>query len=355
MNHALLAELRSAPAKAIAACKKWLPAFKTFSRTVPGNVLVLVLALIGLAIAGMHVVSIMNGNPATPPSNTLQQQSQPSAPSSTQVTQNNPLFATNATWAQDFTSRTAGSVDPAFWNVLVGPAENSNNEQQYYTNNAANVRIENGALRLIATKEAEPSGYQYGSARLETQGKQSFLYGRLDIVAQLPRGAGTWPAVWLLPANNVYENKSPASDPLRYRNGGEIDVLEAVGFQPNKIYGIAHNAQDFTSRSDGTGSYSTTNVPTSTTSFNKYTLLWTPTSMVFEVNDAPYFTYTRKTGADYTSWPFDQPFYLIVNLAMGGSWGGMDTAHFPGNGIDNGALPASLDIRSIYYYPYIGE
>jgi len=239
--------------------------------------------------------------------------------------------------------------------VLVGPAENSNNEQQYYTDSSTNIRIENGALRLIATKQAEPSGYQYGSARIETQGKQSFLYGRMDIVAKLPRGAGTWPAVWLLPANDLYEQRSPASDPLRYRNGGEIDILEAVGFQPNKIYGIAHTALDFTSRSDGTGSYNAIDVPTSTSAFNTYTLLWTPTSLTFEVNGTPYFTYARKANADYTSWPFDQPFYLIANLAMGGSWGGMDTAHFPGNGIDNSALPASLDIRSIYYYPYIGS
>ena len=354
MSCELATALRSTPAKVIATGKLWQHTFKTYFKTVPGNVFILVLAIGGLAIAGLHLASLRPNNRAVSPPVVVQQNAENTPAPNPGLTQNNPLFATNASWVQDFTGKASGSVDPASWNVLVGPAENSNREQQYYTNDYANIRVEDGALRLIATKQAEPSGYQYGSARIETQGKQSFLYGRMDIVAKLPRGVGTWPAIWLLPANDVYQQKSPASNTLRYRNGGELDIMEAVGFQPNKIYGVAHNALDFTSRNDGTGSFSTVNVPTSTTGFNKYTLLWTPTSLTFAVNDAPYFTFTRKAGADYTSWPFDQPFYLIVNLAMGGSWGGMDTAHFPGNGIDNSALPASLDIRSIYYYPYIG-
>lgn len=353
MNRELITELRNTPAKIIAAGKKWLAVCRTYLRTMHGNSLVLVVALGVLAIAGLHVASTTSSsNPVAAPTTATQSPAQTAVAAG--QTQSNPLFATHASWYQDFAGKTTGPLDPASWNVLIGPAENSNREQQYYTDSAANIRIENGALRLIATKQAEPAGYQYGSARIETQDKQSFLYGRMDIVAKLPHGAGTWPAVWLLPANDIYEQKSPASDPLRYRNGGEIDILEAVGFQQNKIYGIAHTAQDFTSRSDGTGSYSTVDVPTSTTDFNTYTLLWTPTTMTFEVNGTPYFTYARKANADYTSWPFDQPFYLIVNLAMGGSWGGMDTAHFPDNGIDASALPASLDIRSIYYYPYIG-
>lgn len=269
--------------------------------------------------------------------------------------QTNPLFATSPSWSQDFKDQTSGLPDSQYWNVLVGPAQNSNKEQQYYTSNTANLRVENGALRLIATHEPQPDGYAYGSARLETQGKQTFLYGRMDITAKLPKGAGTWPAIWFLPANNNYANKSPISNPLRYRNGGEIDVMEAVGFQPNLIYGVAHTVSDLQLRSDGTGSFGTINVPKSSSDFATYTLLWTPTRITFAVNGKEFSTYARKDGADYTTWPFDQPFYLIVNLAMGGTWGGMDTAHFPKNGIDDAALPASLDIRSIYYYPYVGD
>ncbi|USN96986.1 MAG: glycoside hydrolase family 16 protein [Candidatus Nomurabacteria bacterium] len=269
--------------------------------------------------------------------------------------QYNPLFATKPSWFQNFANKTSGFPDPKYWNVLVGPAENSNNEQQYYTDSFANLRIENGTLRLIASHDSQPSGYQYGSARLETQGKQSFLYGRIDITAKLPSGVGTWPAIWLLPANDKYAKRSPINNTARYKNGGEIDIVEAVGFKPDIIYGVVHTASDANRHPDGTGSFGTIKVPDDSASFNLYSLLWTPTSVTFAVNNTPYYTYTRTKKADYTTWPFDQPFYLIVNLAMGGTWGGMDTAHYPGNGIDNSALPASLDIGSIYYYPYVGS
>ncbi len=268
--------------------------------------------------------------------------------------QANPLFASSPNWSQNFVDQTSGQLNSQYWNTLVGPAQNSNNEQQYYNAGPSNIRIENGVLRLIGTHQAEPSGYQYGSARIETQGKKDFLYGRIDVVAKLPSGVGTWPAIWLLPDNDTYAQKSPATDMIRYKNGGEIDILEAVGFQPNIIYGIAHTASDTYDHTDGTGSFSTVTVPNSSTDFNKYTLLWTPTSLTFEVNDVPYFTYTRQSDATYMTWPFDQPFYLIANLALGGSWGGLDTVDYPGNGINNSALPSSLDIRSVFYYPYVG-
>jgi beta-glucanase (GH16 family) len=269
-------------------------------------------------------------------------------------TQENPLFATKPTWAQNFADPSMTSLDSSYWNVLVGPAENSNKEQQYYNDSSSNLRIENNALRLIATHDAQPKGYQYGSARLETQGKKAFLYGRIDVTAKLPSGAGTWPAVWMLPDNNTYANKSPASNRLRYKNGGEIDIFESVGFEPDIIYGVAHTASDASLHPDGTGSYKSVSVAGSAANFNTYTLLWTPTTVTFAINGTAYYTYTRQNGADYTTWPFDQPFYLIANLAVGGTWGGMDTAHYPG-GIDANALPSSLDIRSIYYYPYIGS
>ena len=274
---------------------------------------------------------------------------------SNQPTQSNPVFASSPSWSQDFTNKSVTSLDPKYWNALVGPAENSNKEQQYYSADSQHLRVENGALRLIGTHQAEPGGYQYGSARIETQGKREFKYGRIDVTAKLPAGSGTWPAVWLLPANDTYEQQSPATDPERYRNGGELDILESVGFQPNVVYGVAHTASDLTEHADGTGSYAKATVPTSSSDFNTYTILWTPTTMTFEVNGTPYYTYSRPTNANYKVWPFDQPFYLIANLALGGNWGGEDTAHFPGNGIDNSALPSSLDIRSIYYYPYVGS
>ncbi len=264
--------------------------------------------------------------------------------------QSDARFTSQPTWFQDFSGSTK-TLSSEYWNVLIGPAENSNKEQQYYTDDAANLRIEDGALRIIATKKDYPGGYKYGSARLETQGKKSFKYGRIDITAKLPAGSGTWPAVWMLPDNDTYAKKSPESDTMRYKNGGEIDIVEAVGFQPDTVYGVAHTVSDLVKRGDGTGSHKSVNVKS--TEYNTYTLLWTPTSLAYAVNGSVFFTYTRQDNADYTTWPFDQPFYLIANLAIGGTWGGMDTKRFPGNGVDDSALPASLDIRSIHYYPYV--
>lgn len=269
--------------------------------------------------------------------------------------QDNPLFAKNPSWSEDFTTQTSEALNPKYWNILEGPALNSNREQQYYSSSETNLKTENGILKLIATHQPQPMGYQYASARLETEGKKEFLYGRLDVTAKLPRGTGTWPAIWLLPANNVYADKSPENNVLRYKNGGEIDIMEAVGHKPNLIYGVAHTASDIQKRPDGTGSNASIVVPNSADTFNKYSLLWTPDKLTFAVNDKPFFSHSRPKNADYTTWPYDQPFFLIINLAMGGVWGGMDRAKFPENGIDNSALPASFEIDSIDYYPYIGQ
>lgn len=328
----------------IKSLKRWLDTSKKKVISIDRNTVLMFAAVLGLLVASAQIIPSLF-QPYAP---FVSKQSPVVAPPVDNFPQSNSLFATNPTWSQNFAKQSSAVPDPLYWNVLVGPAQNSNKEQQYYTDNLANLRVEDGALKFIATKGNQPEGYNYASSRIETQGKQTFLYGRIDISAKLPKGVGTWPAVWMLPANNIYAEKSPEGTALRYKNGGEMDIIEAVGFEPDVVYGVAHSASDLTLRSDGTGPHGTVKVPNSSTSFNTYSVLWTPTSVTFAVNDMPYFNYVRKDGADYTTWPFDQPFYLIANLAIGGSWGGM-------KGIDNSALPTSLDIESIYYYPYIGS
>jgi beta-glucanase (GH16 family) len=268
--------------------------------------------------------------------------------------QNSSLFSEYPSWAQNFVDYKSQSLISRYWNINQGPADNSNYEAQYYTNNPMNLHVKDGSLTLAATQQAEPLGYKYASARIDTQNKQSFLYGRIDITAKIPTGAGLWPAVWLLPANNKYENLSPATDSTRYLNGGEMDLIEEVGYLPNTEYGIVHTLSDAVNPND-VGEYNTVIVPDGNESYNLYSLLWTPTTITYELNNIPFFTYNKTVGEGYQTWPFDQPFYLIINLALGGSWGGGDTAEFPVNGIDNSILPASMNIQSIYYYPYIGH
>ena len=162
----------------------------------------------------------------------------------------------------------------------------------------------------------------------------------------MPNGVGTWPAVWMLPATTKYNNNPSTSS-----YGGEMDLVEEVGFNPNIEYGIVHTESDILN--SGVGKYNTIYIPNNDKFYNLYTLLWTPSSITFEINNAPFFTYSKTSGANYTTWPFSQSYYLILNLALGGTWGGQDILSFP-SGIDNSALPASMQIQSIYYYPYIG-
>lgn len=268
--------------------------------------------------------------------------------------QSNSLFSTYPTWAQNFAAARPGQPDAHYWNSFKGPAQNDNHEAQYYTDDPANLQIKDGALALTATHQPMPDGYGYASARIDTENKVSFLYGRIDVMAKLPKGVGTWPAVWFLPANTKYRDLGPATDFSRHVNGGEMDLIEAVGFNPNIEYGVVHTRSDL-QNPDHIGDFNQVAVPGNDSNYNRYTMLWTPNSITYEVNGQPFFVYTKSNGADYTTWPFDQPFYLIVNLALGGNWGGADIANFPGNGIDNAALPASLQIQSIYYYSYIGQ
>lgn len=267
--------------------------------------------------------------------------------------QNSPLFSIYPAWSQNFANDPSGKLDSKYWNIFKGVPQSDNREAQYYTDNPDNIRIRNGALSLVATHQAGPGGYKYLSARVDTEHKVSFLYGRIDVTAKIPNSVGTWPAVWFLPSNNKYADLGSPGDSFRYLNGGEMDLIEEVGFNPNIEYGIVHTKSDIRNHPDGVGTFNQVEVPNNDIQYNKYSMLWTPNSITFEVNDSPFFTYDRPPGADYNTWAFDQPFYLIMNLAMGGKWGGEDTAHFPGNGIDDSALPASLDIKSIYYYPYI--
>ncbi len=267
-------------------------------------------------------------------------------------TQPNSLFAKYPSWSQNFADKDA-RLDPTHWNVYQGTPP-GNNENQFYTSNPSNLRIENGVLNLIARKQKINNDYSYTSARLDTAGKENFLYGKIDITAKVPNSVGTWPALWLLPVGSKYATEANANPKLNYLYGGEIDLLESVGSEPNVVYGVVHTLHSAQNNPGGVGDYNKITVPNNDTQFYKYGLEWTPTSIIISLNDKPYYTYKKKPGADYKTWPFDQEFSLIINLALGGAWGGMEKAKFPPYGIDDSKLPATMKIKSIDYYPYIG-
>lgn len=213
-----------------------------------------------------------------------------------------------------------------------------NNEKQYYSaSRAENARVQNGALILEARQEdlsqsrlSDFGGQKYSSARLRTMGKAAWTYGFYEIRAKLPCGRGTWPAIWMLP-----------EDPEAvWPSGGEIDIMEHVGYEPGVIHHSVHTkAFNFGRGTQRTASYKDDSV---CEEFHRYQLLWTPKMLLFGFDDQPKFLFEKKQSGQ-ARWPFDKPMHLLLNIAIGGDWGGR-------KGIDDTALPARMEIDHVRVY-----
>jgi beta-glucanase (GH16 family) len=212
------------------------------------------------------------------------------------------VVALHLVWADDFD--TPGSPDPTKWGFDLGGGGWGNNELEYYTSRAANVIISNGTLKIIAQKESY-NGSAYTSARMLSNNLYSFEYGRMDVRAKLPAGTGTWPAIWML-GNDLATAGWPAC--------GEIDVMEQSGSLKSTIYGTLHYPTETGQYGDG----STTTTNTASSAFHVYSTLWTPTTIQLSMDSVVYYTLPNKLAL-----PFNQPFFIILNVAMGGNFGGM--------------------------------
>ncbi|WOE75527.1 glycoside hydrolase family 16 protein [Alterisphingorhabdus coralli] len=241
-------------------------------------------------------------------------------------------------WSDEFS--TPGLPDPAKWKYDTFRNKQGwfNNEKQYYSaNRAENARIESGNLIIEARKEAlDPAlfpdwgGQEFSSARLITQGLGDWTYGFFEIRAKLPCGVGTWPAIWMLP-----------SDPdIEWPEGGEIDIMEHVGFEPGVIHHSVHTTAFNFSR--GTQMTSKHELESACDAMHKYQLLWTSDFMMFGVDDKPKFLF-KKESSKRSRWPFDRPQHLLLNIAIGGSWGGQ-------KGIADDAVPARMEIDYVRVY-----
>jgi beta-glucanase (GH16 family) len=216
-------------------------------------------------------------------------------------------------WSDEF--ETAGLPDSTKWSYDVGDGCPNlcgwgNNELQHYTaQRSENARVEGGYLIIEARKERFGSR-DYTSARLISKTKGDWLYGRIEVRADLPTGLGTWPAIWLLPTDWAYGGW-PAS--------GEIDVMEHVGYAADSVFGSVHTAAY--NHLKGTQKTKGIVVPNAEQSFHVYAVEWTPDRIDFLVDDASYHSFTNeRSGSE--AWPFDKRFHLILNLAVGGNWGG---------------------------------
>jgi len=265
-------------------------------------------------------------------------------------------FAARPSWTQNFNKRSDGSLNQSYWRYDQGTGGPTNprwgnNEAEFYTDLPGNVQVKDGFLDITA-RQQKYGGSEYTSARIKTENQVDVEYGEIEVVAKLPAGVGTWPAIWMLPQKNIYYYRSGKSDPLRYLNPGEIDIMEEIGAQPNIVTSSAQSRRY--NQIDNNERIGTDTIPTASTAFHDYGLEWTPNQLVFTVDGKPYHIVNKEPGDTYKAWPYDQPYYLILNDALGGVWGGMDKASYPPNGINNAALPATFQIRSISYSKYVG-
>lgn len=206
-----------------------------------------------------------------------------------------------------------------------------NNESQYYTEaDSSNAWVKDGVLTITAKKHSI-EGKKYTSARLITKGKGDWLYGRFEIRAKLPTGNGTWPAIWMLSTDNEYGGW-PAS--------GEIDIMENVGFDPDTIVGSAHTRKY--NHTIGTQKNARIACTTSYKEFHTYSLEWEPKEYRLYIDDIHYFTF-KNENKGFEVWPFDKRFHLLLNLAIGGNWGGA-------KGIDDTLFPHRFEIDYVRVY-----
>ena len=227
-------------------------------------------------------------------------------------------------WSDEFD--TPGMPDPANWGYEVGYVRN--NEEQYYTDaRSENVRIENGAL-VIEARQDNWNGNPITSGSINTLGKRGFLYGRIEARALLPTGNGTWPAIWTLGTNIVT---------VGWPTCGEIDIMEYVGFEPLRIFGTVHMDEPAVG-----GTFDTTSP---WTDWHVYAIEWFTDRIDVYVDTTKYFTYTNDGGGN-ASWPFDKDQYLLLNLAIGGSWGGQ-------HGVDASIFPARYYVDYVRYYRHL--
>lgn len=234
-------------------------------------------------------------------------------------------------WSDEF--ETSGLPDSTRWDYDTEGNANGwgNFEAQHYTvAKKENAHVENGLLKITAIRE-NIEGKEYSSARLIS--KADWQYGRVEVRAKLPAGRGTWVAIWMMPGGWSFNDGNwPAI--------GEIDIMEHVGHDLNVVHASAHS-KDYQWQI-GTQKTGVVTVPGATENFHNYILEWSKEVMKIYVDDSCHFTYTNE-GLGETKWPYDKPFYLILNVAVGGAWGSA-------KGIDTTAFPQTMEVDYVRIY-----
>jgi len=236
-------------------------------------------------------------------------------------------------WADEFDRD--GTPDASIWSFEKGYIRNR--EAQFYTDRAENCRVEDGCLVIEARKESIPilgkddEQTTYTSASIEARGKHAFTYGRVEVRAKLPERRGTWPAIWTL---------GEGIGRLGWPECGEIDIMENVGFEPDKLHGSIHTkAYNHVIHTEKT---KVITVAKMAEEFHVYAMEWTQQKIDLFVDGRKYFTFENEHKTD-AQWPFVRAQYLKLNLAIGGMWGGQ-------KGIDDSIFPQKYFVDYVCVY-----
>lgn len=240
-------------------------------------------------------------------------------------------------WQDDFSGT---QIDSIRWTAMTGDGCPNlcgfgNNELQYYTDDKKNLRVEDGKLIIEARKDTLGNS-EYSSAKIVTKDKGDWKYGRVVVRAKVPFGRGTWPAIWMLPTMEG-DRKWPLD--------GEIDIMEHVGYNQGMIYGTIHSKKY--NHLIGTQKVDSISIPDAHEVFHDYSLDWDAEQITWSIDGTPYYTIGRGEEG-YEGWPFDQPYHLILNLAVGGNWGGR-------HGVDDSIWPQRLEIDYVKIYQQSDE
>jgi len=233
-------------------------------------------------------------------------------------------------WEDEFDG--TGKPNASKWGYEMGYIRN--NEAQLYTDNLSNAHIEDGYLVLEARKEDITIGghsAQYSSASITTQNKISWAYGKIEVKAKLPSGRGIWPAIWTL-GDNISQVGWPKC--------GEIDIMEHVGYEPKYIYGNIHT-KSF-NHAIGTNKGAKQIITNPYNDFHVYAIEWTTKKIDILLDGNVYFTFKKSSNSD-DEWPFDKRQFLILNIAVGGGWGGQQ-------GIDDSIFPQQMTVDYVRVY-----
>lgn len=225
-------------------------------------------------------------------------------------------------WSDEFDG---DQLDTNKWSYQLGTGSQfgltgwGNNELQYYTDREENVYVEDGMLHIVAKEEFYQNRY-YTSARIRTINKADWKYGRFEIRAKMPEGQGIWPAVWMLPTEEVYGG---------WPKSGEIDIMELVGHRPSTVHGTVHYGPDWPNNRYKGSSFSLDGEKFSD-DFNIFSIEWVEDEIKWFVNDNLFHTITPSSLSPQ-NYPFNEQFHLILNLAVGGNWPGDpdNTTEFP--------------------------